>query len=71
MFAKLDVNGETQHPLYAWLTSQDAKPEGAGAIKWNFGKFVIDRAGNVVARFNPTVAPDAEPLLAAIDAALG
>ena len=71
MFAKLDVNGATRHPLYAWLTAQDAKPEGAGDIKWNFGKFLIDRQGNVAARFNPTTAPTAEPLLEAIDQALG
>jgi glutathione peroxidase len=71
LFAKLDVNGDARHPLYAWLTAQDTKPEGAGAVKWNFGKFLLDREGNLVARFNPTVAPNAEPLVAAIDAALG
>ncbi|MEM9195994.1 MAG: glutathione peroxidase, partial [Myxococcota bacterium] len=41
MFSKVDVNGPNRHPLYAWLTSVDAKPEGPGDIKWNFGKFLI------------------------------
>lgn len=71
MFQKLDVNGDAQHPLYAWLSTQDTKPEGPGAIKWNFGKFLIDRTGNIVARFNPSVGPSDEPLLTAIASALG
>lgn len=70
MFSKIDVNGAGRHPLYAWLTSVDAAPEGAGDIKWNFGKFVIGRDGAVVARFAPTVKPDDPALLAAIDRAL-
>lgn len=71
MFAKLEVNGAGAHPLYAWLTSQASAPEGPGPIKWNFGKFVIDGRGEVVARFAPTVAPEAPELLAAIEQALG
>ena len=71
MFQKLDVNGEAQHPLYAWLSTQDTKPEGPGAIKWNFGKFLIDRSGNIVARFNPSVGPADEPLLTALAPLLG
>lgn len=70
MFSKIDVNGETRDPLYAWLTSVDAGPEGAGDIAWNFGKFVIGRDGSVVARFSPKVAPDAAELRAAIERAL-
>ena len=49
-FDKIDVNGTQAHPLYTWLKEQ----AGGGDIKWNFTKFVIDRAGNVVARFEPT-----------------
>ena len=71
LFAKLDVNGTTRHPLYTWLTSQDTQPEGAGDIKWNFGKFLINREGNVVARFSPTAAPTSESVIDAIDGALG
>ena len=75
-FSKIDVNGETAHPLFAYLATE--KPfEGFGGgiknkalekfadannkkfgdaayIKWNFTKFLIDREGNVVARFEPT-----------------
>lgn len=68
--AKIDVNGEDRHPLYAELT-EFADAEGhQGDIRWNFEKFLVDRAGNVVARFNPTVSPDDPAVTAAIDAAL-
>ena len=79
-FAKIDVNGETADPLFAWLATE--KPfEGFGRglqsaaldkfakannkvfgekayIKWNFTKFLVDRQGNVVERFEPTVDMD-------------
>jgi len=71
LFSKIDVNGANRHPLYAWLTSVDAKPEGAGDIKWNFGKFVIGKDGAVVARFGPRTAPDDPELVATIEKALG
>jgi len=71
LFAKIDVNGATRHPLYAWLSAEDAAPEGPGDIKWNFGKFVVGRDGRVRARFAPTTAPDDPALLAAIEQALG
>lgn len=70
MFAKLEVNGASRHPLYAWLTSQATKPDGSGDVKWNFAKFVIGPTGEVVARFAPTVTPDDPALIAAIEAAL-
>jgi glutathione peroxidase len=70
LFSKIDVNGANRHPLYAWLTSVDAKPEGAGDIKWNFGKFLIGKDGAVVARFAPPTAPDDPALVAAIEKAL-
>ena len=71
LFAKIDVNGANRAPLYQWLTSQPTQPDGPGDILWNFGKFLIDKQGNVAARFNPRVAPDAPELLAAIEKALG
>jgi glutathione peroxidase len=70
LFSKIDVNGASRHPLYAWLTTQDAKPEGAGDIKWNFGKFVVGRDGKVVARFAPPTAPDDPAFITAIEKAL-
>lgn len=71
LFSKLDVNGEARHPLYAWLTSEPTKPEGPGDVQWNFGKFLIGRDGKVIARFSPTTAPNAEPLVTAVESALG
>ena len=57
MFAKIDVNGDKTHPLYAHL--KDAQPGllGSTAIKWNFTKFLVDRTGAVTARYAPTTKP--------------
>ena len=71
MFSKLEVNGDGRHPLYAWLTSQETLPDGPGDIQWNFAKFVIDREGNLIARFSPTTAPASEGVVEAIERALG
>ncbi|MBS0249300.1 MAG: glutathione peroxidase [Proteobacteria bacterium] len=59
MFAKIDVNGADAHPLYRWLEGEAKGLLGSEAIKWNFTKFLIDRAGHVVDRFAPTTEPDA------------
>ncbi len=58
LFAKIEVNGETAHPLYKYL--KDARPGllGSEAIKWNFTKFLIGRDGEPVARFAPQTKPD-------------
>jgi glutathione peroxidase len=58
MFAKIDVNGAAAHPLYRYLTRQKRGLLGTTAIKWNFTKFLIDRAGEVVERLAPTYAPE-------------
>ena len=71
LFQKLEVNGSGAHPLYAWLTAQESAPEGAGPIKWNFGKFLIGKDGALIARYSPTTAPSAERLIADIERALG
>lgn len=71
MFAKLDVNGASRAPLFDWLTQEKAAPDGPGDVAWNFAKFLVDKQGKVVARFNPRVAPDAPELVAAIEKALG
>jgi glutathione peroxidase len=70
MFAKLDVNGASRSPLYAWLTSQPTKPDGPGDVAWNFAKFVIGKDGQVVARFGPRVEATATEVRSAVDAAL-
>lgn len=61
-FAKLNVNGNEQHPLFKYLKDNAPKAKGLGAvipksIKWNFTKFLVDRNGIVVARFEPTTKP--------------
>ena len=71
LFAKVEVNGAGACPLYKYLTSLDAKPAGSGKIGWNFEKFVIDRKGNVIARFKPQTEPDAPEVLAVLNKALG
>ncbi len=70
MFSKVVVNGEGQCPLYKFLTSKETDPKFAGPIKWNFEKFLIDRDGQVVARFEPKIKPDAPEVLKAIEAEL-
>lgn len=55
---KIDVNGKNESPLYTWLKSQKNGVFGSN-IKWNFTKFLIDREGNVVSRYAPTVTPEA------------
>ena len=90
-FAKIDVNGETADPLFAFLATEkpfagfgkglksaalntfakaNNKAFGDKAyIKWNFTKFLVDREGRVVARFEPTA--DMKELRAAVEALLG
>ena len=58
MFAKVDVNGPTAHPLYLYLKAQRPGLLGSGAIKWNFAKFLVDRAGNVVDRYSMFTKPE-------------
>ncbi|MEQ8770639.1 MAG: glutathione peroxidase [Phycisphaerales bacterium] len=65
MFEKIEVTGEDKHPLYAQL-EELPEPLG-GEPKWNFTKFLVDRRGRVVERFEPRVAPDDERVIDAID----
>ena len=58
MFAKIDVNGASAHPLYNYLKSAKSGLLGP-SIKWNFTKFLVDRSGEVVARHAPTARPEA------------
>ncbi|NNL68272.1 MAG: glutathione peroxidase [Myxococcales bacterium] len=68
MFSKIVVKGPGMHPLYRKLTGMPA-PIG-GPVKWNFQKYLVDRKGEVVARFDPSVAPDEPALTRRIDALL-
>jgi glutathione peroxidase len=65
MFEKIVVKGEGVAPLYKKLAAQPA-PIG-GEPKWNFTKFLVDRNGNVVARFEPQTKPDDEAVVKKID----
>lgn len=56
-FAKIEVNGENEHPLYTYLKSQKRGAFGKN-IKWNFEKFLVDKEGNVVARYNSLKTPE-------------
>ena len=57
LFEKIDVNGAKAHPLYEYLKRQQSGLLGA-SIKWNFTKFLVDRAGKVIARYAPTARPE-------------
>jgi len=67
MFAKISVKGEDQHPLYNYLTNKATDPQFSGDISWNFNKFVIDRNGNIVARFGSKDTPEGEAVVAAVE----
>ena len=71
LFSKIDVNGEQAHPLYKRLTADNLPIADTGPVKWNFEKFLIDRAGRVRARYRSRVAPDAPEVIEAIEKALG
>jgi glutathione peroxidase len=67
---KLDVNGETRHPLFQTLTDTADGSGEAGDVQWNFEKFLVSPDGRALARFRPTVEPESDELVAAIEAAL-
>jgi glutathione peroxidase len=68
MMRKVDVNGPTAHPLYAYLKKAKKGLLGSEGIKWNFTKFLVDRKGEVAGRFGPADAP--KSLEGAIEALL-
>ena len=68
MFAKVAVNGAATHPLFAFLKASRPGLLGSGTIKWNFTKFLVDRAGAVSGRYAPLTKPAA--LVATIERAL-
>jgi len=70
MMAKVSVKGDDATPLYQFLTSKAANPATDGEIKWNFTKFLVDKDGNVIARFEPKVTPEDPALVGAVEKAL-
>jgi glutathione peroxidase len=71
MMSKVSVLGDDETPLYRFLTDKSANPQVGGDIKWNFTKFLFDRNGKPVARFEPAVTPDSPQVQSAIETALG
>jgi glutathione peroxidase len=71
MMSKVSVLGDDKTPLYRYLTDKTSDPKFGGDIKWNFTKFLFDRNGNPVARFEPAVTPDSAEVQAAVESALG
>jgi len=70
MFAKLDVKGAGQHPLYAILSEFPDDDGKAGNVTWNFEKFLIGKDGRVVRRFRPKVVPEDPKVVEAIESLL-
>lgn len=70
MFSKIDVNGDEANAFYKYLTSLDLQPKGAGKVGWNFEKFLLDRQGNVIARFGSRTDPMSDEFVAAVEKAL-
>jgi len=70
MFEKIVVKGQDIHPLYAYLTEEKTNPKFPGDISWNFEKFLINREGEIVARFPPRTKPSDPKITQAIEAEL-
>jgi glutathione peroxidase len=70
MYAKTSVTGTDKTPLYEFLTSNAANPSTSGEIQWNFTKFLVDRNGKVIRRFEPDVEPQSREVVSAIEKAL-
>jgi glutathione peroxidase-family protein len=70
MFSKISVKGKDIHPLYEFLTSKETNPKFSGKIDWNFNKFLIDRKGNVVARFETKNDPMGDRVPRTVEATL-
>src|ERR1700692_4934401 len=70
LYEKIDVNGDDRNPIYAELTAVPDAEGKAGDITWNFEKFLVSPAGEIVARFRPQVEPESAEVLTAIEANL-
>jgi glutathione peroxidase len=71
MMAKISVLGSDEAPLYTFLTDKAVNPKIGGDIKWNFTKFLFDRNGKPLERFEPAIAPDSPQVVSGIETALG
>jgi glutathione peroxidase len=69
MMAKVDVNGDSAHPLWRWLTAEAPGILGTRSVKWNFTKFLVGKNGQPIKRYAPTETPAS--MRPDIEAALG
>ena len=70
MMSKISVAGQDKHPLYKFLTEGGAGQEFKNEVEWNFAKFLVDRNGNVIARFSAKTKPDEPQVAGAVEKAL-
>jgi glutathione peroxidase len=70
LLEKLEVNGPDRHPLFAELTAAPDAAGEAGDVQWNFEKWLVSPAGEVVGRFRPRTEPEDPAVVAAIEAQL-
>lgn len=70
MFSKIEVKGKDIHPLYAFLTEKATNPQFPGKITWNFNKFLLDRKGSILARFDSKDDPLGDKIPRVVAAAL-
>jgi len=66
MAAKISVKGKDEHPLYSYLKAEAKKKGMDNPVTWNFGKFLINEQGELIATFGPKVLPDSKEVLAKI-----
>lgn len=67
MFSKISVKGDDIDSLYKFLTEKETNKEFGGKITWNFNKFLVDRDGEIVARFGSRTKPESEKMIRAIE----
>ena len=67
LFSKISVKGADKHPLYRYLTEQSPFP---GEVEWNFQKYLVDRSGNVIARYHHRTKPLSDEIVQGIETAL-
>ena len=67
LFSKISVTGSTQHPLYRYLTENSPFP---GRVTWNFQKYLVDRFGHVIGKYDPGMNPLSQTIIADVEKAL-
>lgn len=67
LFSKISVTGTSQHPLYQYLTTQSPFP---GRVTWNFQKYLVDRSGQVIGKYDPGMNPLSQPIIGDLEKAL-